>query len=79
VGGEKLDKKHQSNASDGGLPRAHLLIKLGGKEYLRIKRILEDAKKKLGEERMFLLLLQVPLLSAQEEVCLALQLLRDVV
>lgn len=54
-------------------------MKLGGKEYLRLKRILEDAEKKGVGKKTLLLALQIPLLSAQEEVGLALQLLRDVI
>ncbi|GAB6101064.1 hypothetical protein JCM16138_02870 [Thermococcus atlanticus] len=71
-----MEKKHREE---------HIFIlspiftKLGGKEYLRIRRILDEIGKKLGKERTFLLLLQVPLLSAQEEVGLVFQLLRDVV
>ncbi|NJE11127.1 hypothetical protein [Thermococcus sp. MAR1] len=60
-------------------PFAYLLGKLGGKEYLKLKRILNDAEKKGIGKKTLLLALQVPLLSAQEEVGLVLQLLRDVV
>ncbi|NJE30291.1 hypothetical protein E3E38_04390 [Thermococcus sp. 18S1] len=56
-----------------------MLIKLGGKEYLRLKHILEDAEKKGVGKKTLLLAFQIPLLSAQEEVGLVLQLLRDVV
>ncbi|QDA30573.1 hypothetical protein FH039_01630 [Thermococcus indicus] len=56
-----------------------MLMKLGGKEYLRLKRILKDAEKKGVGKKTLLLALQVPLLSAQEEVGLVLQLLRNVV
>ncbi|NJE62143.1 hypothetical protein [Thermococcus sp. 21S7] len=56
-----------------------VLMKLGGKEYLRLKRILEDAEKKGVGKKTLLLALQIPLLSAQEEVGFVLQLLRDVV
>ncbi|KUH32606.1 hypothetical protein APY94_09280 [Thermococcus celericrescens] len=56
-----------------------VLMKLGGKEYLKLKRILEDAEKKGMGKKTLLLALQIPLLSAQEEVGFVLQLLRDVV
>ncbi|SEW04544.1 hypothetical protein [Thermococcus thioreducens] len=74
-----MDKKHRSNPGDGEFSWEHLLIKLGGKEYLRLKRILEDVKKNGIGKKAFLLALQVPLLSAQEEIGLVPQLLRNVV
>ncbi|WP_258083308.1 hypothetical protein [Thermococcus thermotolerans] len=52
---------------------------LDGVMYLRIRRILDEIEKILGKDRLLILLLQVPLLSAQEEVGLVLQLLRNVV
>lgn len=56
-----------------------MLMKLGGKQYLKLKRILKDAEKMGVGKKTLLLALQIPLLSAQEEVGLVLQLLRNVV
>jgi hypothetical protein len=71
----KEKKRHEEGLSILG----PVLMKLGGKEYLRIKRILEDAEKKGVGKKTLLLALQIPLLSAQEEVGLIFQLLRHVV
>lgn len=56
-----------------------LLTKLGGEDCLKLKRILEDIKEKMARKETLLLALQVPLLSAQEEICVLLQLLGNVV
>ena len=71
----KEKKRHEEGLSILG----PVLMKLGGKEYLRIKRILEDAEKRGVGKKTLLLALQIPLLSAQEEVGLIFQVLRDVV
>ncbi|WP_297092658.1 hypothetical protein [Thermococcus sp.] len=52
---------------------------LDGAMYLRIRRVLDEIERWIGRSRMLLLLLQVPLLSAQEEVSLVLQLFRNVI
>lgn len=56
-----------------------LLTKLGGEDCLKLKRMLEDVKEKIVRKEALLLALQVPLLSAQEEICVLLQLLGNVV
>ena len=49
-----------------------------GKSALELRSALERVKKIVGKKGL-LLLLEIPLLSAQEEIGLALQLLRNVV
>jgi len=49
-----------------------------GKSVLELRSALERVKKIVGKKGL-LLLLEIPLLSAQEEIGLALQLLRNVV
>ncbi|WP_188201372.1 hypothetical protein [Thermococcus camini] len=73
MGLEKQNRREDVSALDP------MLMKLGGKQYLKLKRILKDAEKMGVGKKTLLLALQIPLLSAQEEVGLVLQLLRNVV
>lgn len=68
-----------SKPEDGKIVTEPLLTKLGGKKYLELKLIIRKAGESLKRHRNFLLLLQIPLLSAQEEVSTLLQLLGNVV
>lgn len=56
-----------------------LLTKLGGEDCLKLKRMLGEVKEKITKKEALLLALQVPLLSAQEEIGVLLQLLGNVV
>ncbi|WP_297536159.1 hypothetical protein [Thermococcus sp.] len=50
-----------------------------GRKYFELMEVLERLKKVAGRKGFLLLLLEIPLLSAQEEIGLLLQLLGDVV
>jgi hypothetical protein len=69
-----------SKSKDGEFPVVwQLLLRLGGKNYLRFKHTLEEVKKHDKGVKILLLLSQAPLLSAQEEVGLVLQIFGNVV
>ena len=68
-----------SKSEDDKILAQALLTKLGGKEYMRLKFLIKEAEENLKKRKTLLLLLQIPLLSAQEEIGLVLQLFRNII